>query len=238
MLKSAASARNEEQQNNSDMFAHPNIKNVKDIDQKMDETLNKSDLTDFEKVEKYNALLEKYIRNFRNALETSKSEAILGEPASKTIDLKNTTENESIKQFQSLEESLDSIPTSYRQKARKLVDFLKNNNSFSVNQNNELLYKDQVLRGSNVNQLINDAVRSKKPITSDALFTQFVENLNAEGYPAKQILSKSHVQNPPIASKISLIPKMKKSKPQRRLAPYKYSSQTVDDILKNWVSSK
>jgi len=223
MLKSAASARNEEQQNNSDMFAHPNIKNVKDI----------SDLTDFEKVEKYNALLEKYIRNFRNALETSKSEAILGEPASKTIDLKNTTENESIKQFQSLEESLDSIPTSYRQKARKLVDFLKNNNSFSVNQNNELLYKDQVLRGSNVNQ-----VRSKKPITSDALFTQFVENLNAEGYPAKQILSKSHVQNPPIASKISLIPKMKKSKPQRRLAPYKYSSQTVDDILKNWVSSK
>ena len=62
----------------NNILVHPNIKAVKEIDNKISSILNDDLKSDQQKVDEYSSKLDSYLRNFRNALEVTKKDAILG----------------------------------------------------------------------------------------------------------------------------------------------------------------
>ena len=177
----------------NDILVHPNIKAVKTIDNKMSSILNDDKKSDLQKIEEYSTNLESYLRNFKNALEISKRDAILGEnkhatpdaatmnhlPKGPSIDLDTPVSKEY--------KSEKDIPLSYRPTATHLTSFLNRNNNFEV-KNQELKYKGKKKFQSDFSQLLNGIVRFKKPSSnSKSDIDEFVSLLRQEGYPVTRL---------------------------------------------------
>ena len=64
----------------ADLLTHPNVKVLKEIDTKIDDILKEPATSDVEKLDQYNSNLDRYKRNFRNAIETSRKDAFLADP--------------------------------------------------------------------------------------------------------------------------------------------------------------
>lgn len=223
------------------VFTHPNVKAVNKLDDEMKSILEDSKLTDFEKVEAYNSKLGSYLRNFKQAMSVPSHEALLGKQ-DKDIETNNDASFSYSKPELSLEQVMGTVPSSYKIKASKLLNFLKENSSFSWDENGQLKYKDDVLLNSDLSKLINDIVRNKKISSVPQVFDKFVNILVSEGYPVKQ-----NSFNLPVKHK-SLIPlpqnKGVTKKLSRHSAVRRRQSSTArnnlshanTNILKNWRS--
>ena len=209
--------------NSNELFSHPNVKKTKEIDKEMDQILNDNHLSDYEKNEQFNNKLNGFVSNFHAAVMTPKSDAILGKPSSDdNIDALPSPSTS----LYSLEETLNTIPSSYQQNAKKLVNFLKGNEAFAWNENGELKYKGKILQGSDVNKLLNDAVRNKKISSGNSTFEAFLGALKNEGYPVHKLSS----------AKKKKSPSFRVEKPKKKIRKADYN--TLTSILKSWVKSK
>lgn len=200
------------------IFNHPNVQKTKEIDKEIDKILHNESLSDYEKNEQFNSKLDDFVSNFRSAITSPKSEALFGKPSSN-----NPLPSTISPQF--LEETLSSIPDSYQPNAKKLISFLKGNDTFSWNEKNELIYKGKVLQGSDVGQLLNDAVRSKKNSSSDDTFQNFLSALKSEGYPVHKLSNQKKKKSA-----------FRVQKPKRK--PRLTTDKNVSSILKAWVTSE
>ena len=206
-----------------DLFTHPNMKKTKEIDKEMNKILNNDHLSDYEKNEQFSNKLNGFVSNFHSAIKTPKSEAILGKPSS--VDTIEDTSPPSTSSHL-IEETLNSIPKSYHQNAKKLINFLKGNEAFAWNDNGELIYKGQVIQGSDVDKLLNDAVRNKKISSGDSTFQNFLSALKSEGYPVHKLSNQKKKKTPSF--------RIEKPKKKFRSADY----NTISSILRTWVKSK
>ncbi len=214
--------------NREELFSHPNVKKTKEIDREIGEILNDQNTTDYEKNERFNSKLNDYVRNFRTAISTSKREALLGKPSSANAEPPATSEVIPL----SLEDKLSSIPDSYQQNAKKLISFLKRNTAFSWNEKGELKYKDNPIQGSDVVQLLHDAVRTKEISSNSKAFEEFVDALKREGYPIQKTLKQKKKVLP------FKVVKRKTVSSRKHKSTSKLSSPSIQkDILKSWVST-
>ena len=119
----------------NDILVHPNIKAVKEIDNKMSSILNDSTKSDHQKIDEYSSNLDSYLRNFKNALEVPKRDAILGERKVETEDAHQVKEMSNISQEPTAneqQENKESIPVSYHPTATHLTTFINRNKNFEV----------------------------------------------------------------------------------------------------------
>lgn len=179
-------------QTQSDMFTHPNIKAAKRIDSEIKTILEDSEMNDSKKMEEYNSKLDSYMRNFRNALEIPRRDALLGSnnnslghSEAKSAEIPISTNNDS--DIKSLEEVVESVPKSYRPAAKHLRDFLNQSKKFSLNGSGELKYKDDKKFNLEAGELLNSVVRYKKHPGNNADLNEFVAALKAEGYPISRL---------------------------------------------------
>ena len=174
----------------NDILVHPNIKAVKEIDNKMSSILNDSTKSDHQKIDEYSSNLDSYLRNFKNALEVPKRDAILGERKVETEDAHQVKEMSNISQEPTAneqQENKESIPVSYRPTATHLTTFINRNKNFEV-KNSELKYKGKRTFQSDFSQLLDGVVRFKKPPSnSKADIDGFVTLLRQEGYPVTRL---------------------------------------------------
>ena len=173
-----------------DILVHPNIKAVKQIDRDMSSILNDSEKSDQQKVDEYSSKLDSYLRNFRNALEVTKKDAILGQtkhdavaddpPQSVTVQGKSYISDE--------KSSKESIPPSYRLSASHLTSFLTKNKNFEISDNGELKYKGKRQFHSDYPKLLDSVVRFRKPSSgSKTEVNDLVTLLRQEGYPVTRL---------------------------------------------------
>lgn len=205
-----------------ELFTHPNVKKTKEIDKEMEKILHDNHLSDYEKNEQFNNKLNGFVSNFRTAITTPKSEALLGKPSD---DKQDDSSSHSMSP-NLLEKTLNSIPNSYQQNARKLINFLKGNEAFTWNEIGELKYKGKIIQGSDVNKLLNDAVRNKKISSGDNTFENFLSALKSEGYPVHKLSNQ----------KKKKAPSYRVEKPKKKFRSADYN--TISSILKSWVKSK
>ena len=174
----------------NDILVHPNIKAVKETDNKMSSILNDSTKSDHQKIDEYSSNLDSYLRNFKNALEVPKRDAILGEKKVTTEDVHQVQEIPNISQdsiVNKQHENKQSIPVSYRPTATHLTAFLNRNKNFEV-KNHELKYKGKRVFQSDFSQLLDGVVRFKKPsVNSKVDIDGFVSLLRQEGYPVTRL---------------------------------------------------
>lgn len=133
---------------------------LSELDQQMKNILQNKKLTDDEKVALYLQLLQKYthfsIQKQESEPHTIESPEVEASPENST-NVKQETEE--------LEEEISKIvPTRFQEKAKKIFQFLKHQDSIQWNTKGEILYEDKIVPGSNVVQLINDFLRNRKSI--------------------------------------------------------------------------
>ena len=125
------------------------------LDEEMRSILDRGDLSDREKVVLYNQVLMRY-----NLFSNKSSQ----QPVRVTIDKAPVKEDEEVKETRAEpgveNEIIDSVPKSLKPKARRLLDKIKG--TVSWNDRGEMVYKNVLVPGSNIVDLVNDALRKRK----------------------------------------------------------------------------
>ena len=144
-------------------------------DDEMRFILDRSDLNDREKVVLYNQVLMRY-----NIFSDKSSQ----QPVRVTIDkppVKEDEEEDKEKRIESgLEnEIIDSVPKTLKQKARRLLDKIKG--TVSWNDRGEMVYRNVPVPGSNIVDLVNDALRKRKSFQPVGwkMFARGLKDVNA-----------------------------------------------------------
>ena len=137
------------------LSANPIENTMRRLDDEMRFILDRSDLNDREKVVLYNQVLMRY-----NLFSNKAGQ----HPVRVTIDKAPVKEDEEEKETRAEpgveNEIIDSVPESLRQKARRLLDNIKG--TVSWNDRGEMLYRNAPVPGSNIVDLVNDALRKRK----------------------------------------------------------------------------
>jgi hypothetical protein len=107
------------------------------MDAEIANTLN-SELDDYEKAHRYMNVLKKY--KYMDAPKTNTKEKIIDKIEMATM---------------------DSAPPNKRHKAKRLFEQIKKDPSAALNEKGEFIYKQSLIPGSNITDLIVDALRAK-----------------------------------------------------------------------------
>jgi hypothetical protein len=126
------------------------------LDQEMQSILNQTDLSDVEKVERYNQVLQRYL-NMHTPPPVPKSKDVYN-------DIMNT------------------VPTVMKRKAEALLERIQRQPNTSWNELGEFVYNGQVITGSSVVDLINDTLRHRKSFKPQG-WQMFAEALHESNVP-------------------------------------------------------
>ena len=157
------------------LFANPIGNVMRPLDDEMRFILDRSDLNDREKVVLYNQVLMRY-----NIFSDKSSQ----QPVRVTIDkppVKEDEEEDKEKRTESVLENeiIDSVPKTLKQKARRLLDKIKG--TVSWNDRGEMVYRNVPVPGSNIVDLVNDALRKRKSFQPVGwkMFARGLKDVNA-----------------------------------------------------------
>ena len=135
--------------------SNPIVNIMRRLDDKMRSILDRGDLSDREKVVLYNQVLMRY-----NVFSNKSSQ----QPVRVTIAKASVKEDEEVKETRAEpgveNEIVDSVPKSLKPKARRLLDKIKG--TVSWNDRGEMVYRNVSVPGSNIVDLVNDALRKRK----------------------------------------------------------------------------
>lgn len=125
---------------------NPLHRTISTLDQEMRSILDRQGLSDEEKVRQYNQILQRYLE-YHNHLQPS-----LTTPTPTPIPaMKNVNE-----------EVLQTVPKTMRRKAQAILERVTHQPNTSWNDRGEFVLDGEVIRGSNIVDLVNDMLRHRK----------------------------------------------------------------------------
>lgn len=187
-----------EQPSSKDVFLHPNVKMVYELDKDMKSILQDNLLTDYEKVERYNQKLQQYLNNYQRVVKKPTPENDRGinvkdfDQATAPVTPEPTLRNLEV------DSVLSSIPKSYQSKAKTLLKFINDSSEVSYNSSGEVFYKGDEIPGVNLTGLVNNLVRKRKPVET---YNRIIDILSGEGFNVrKQALAPTKRTKIPVLS--------------------------------------
>lgn len=166
-------------------LVHPNIKRVNNIEKDMAKIISDDYQSDYDKVQKYASKLDSYLRNIRLALTQSAKDSIIG------IEQKPSTLEDTSNIPKSINQLTSTIPKTYQGKANQLLKFMTDN-GVEWDSNGVVKVAGHPIMGSNITQLVNDAVRQKRPLSERNTYQLFSEALKSRGVKIQPYEKRSH----------------------------------------------
>ena len=123
---------------------NPLHRTLNNLDSDMQSILQRTDMTDEEKVQAYNQILQKYLEYKRTNEESAKP----------SVQTKSAFDVE--------KDVMRTIPKTMKRKAEALMERIKEDPDVSWNSRGEFVYKGRVIAGSNIVDLVNDMMRQRK----------------------------------------------------------------------------
>ncbi len=147
------------QQQQQQHYSKPSILDtaLHKLDQDMQDILNRKDISSDEKLDQYNQTLHKYLM-FTNKKEPMKIQILESKPNPNTL----PENQESVVESQLESEIIETAPKLLQTKAKLLLKRLRNDPNISWNSRGELVYKGETIEKTNINDLVQDALRSRK----------------------------------------------------------------------------
>ena len=118
------------------------------LDSDMQSVLQRSDMSDVEKVQAYNQILQKYLEYYR--------------PHKVVTETRKENQEENKLDDYVIKEVLNTIPISMKKRAEALLHRIKIHPDTSWNDRGEFIYQGRVLPGSNIVDLVHDMIRDRK----------------------------------------------------------------------------
>ena len=133
----------------------PILKTVTKLDDKIKEVLDDNSLNEHSRVKKYSQVLQQYM-NIRENLHTTD---VTPTHVNNAVDSTSSTRPTPLYAEESI---IETVPRTFRTRAKHLLRFIKNNDEIQWNNNGVVSYKDNVLQNSNIIDLVNDVIRPRK----------------------------------------------------------------------------
>ena len=130
----------------TDPMMNPIQRTISRLDEEMETILKRTDLTDSEKVTRYNQVLQRYLEYQDRPKQERPS----------------TPKPKDIKDIE--REVLMTIPKPLKRKAEALIYRVNEDPSVKWNERGELIYQGHIVPGSNMTDLIHDALRRRQTI--------------------------------------------------------------------------
>ncbi|KAF4514006.1 UNVERIFIED_CONTAM: hypothetical protein B566_EDAN018582 [Ephemera danica] len=166
-----------------------NQNTIENLDSEMNKILETKGKSDYEKWQEYNQVLQKYLRQYEKVKEPIKIP--IEKETNESDDVPQQIESidhESPEEDSILNTMVNSFSKNhrYRNKAQVLYGILKRSPDIKWDTNGRVYIKDQIIRGSNIVDLLNDVVRSRQgePPTG---WEQFANVLAAINVPREYI---------------------------------------------------
>ena len=158
----------------------PRVKAMAVLDAGMQTALTREDLPVEERLQQYDQSLARYMNVYDKFNPTANvvEPKIVAEP--KTVE-PPVKDSDPLK-----EETLNSVPPSMKRKAEQLWHRMKASQIVDWNEKGELKYKGNVVKGSNVVDLVNDVLRQRKRFNPTG-WEVFAEALREENVPQNLI---------------------------------------------------
>lgn len=164
--------------------------NAHTLDGELSTLMQRKGVDDYEKALLYQEALKKYLA-FRKQNRApfkidivDKSQPVVrppGEP--KYHDDESSIEHQAEEMYD-VTNILNAIPKSYRQKANQILDIIKQRpDIMSWNKQNELVYNNDVIQGSNVTDLLYETVRSMGKSLQPVGWSKFLQGLARVNVP-------------------------------------------------------
>lgn len=155
------------------------VQELSTLDSEMDKILRKK-ITDDQKAQEYNQILQKYL-TYKEQVSPPKNLLSVVEDSSPTLEKKDE------------DFILKTIPQKFKSKAQLLFDRLNQIPDFSWNERGELIYKDETMQNSNITDLVNDVMRSRKHFQPVG-WRKFSEILKSNNIPHDLVGNKKYIQ--------------------------------------------
>lgn len=195
----------------SDILAHPNVKAATADHDLLKEITLDNTLSDYDRVIRYDQVLQRFLKNYKNAVKLSRKDAILGQressikeplpevqPNSPPLIAKDDAIDGEEPERQKSETSerrgeldvksvIRNIPGSYRPRASRLLNSLVTTGKVSWDSEGTVLVNDAPVKGSNIARVARDLVASGRAESSTATLRSLGEVLRAAGVSGKDI---------------------------------------------------
>ena len=166
----------------------PQVTQTADLQKEMNQTLKNDDLSESEKAQKFGQMLHQFQVSHKKAQG----------PSVKTVKPVNPSVTPTVKppvpppdtSASTLKDRImDSVPPTMRRKATLLLNMMGNNPHLTWNKQGELEYEGKRIEGSNIIDLVNDVLRSRKGSNPKG-WEQFSQGLKEVNIPQEVIGNK------------------------------------------------
>ena len=149
----------------------PQVAHTADLQSKMSNVLENPQLSESEKVMQFGQTLQK----FQGSHLKAKTGTILPKPV-------QPAQNDKI---------INSVPTTLQRKARLMLQLLEQHPKMSWNDQGEISYAGKRIAGSNIIDLVNDMLRSRKTVASPRGWETFARGLAEVNVPQEAVGNKA-----------------------------------------------
>ena len=158
---------------------------VSSLEDEINNILHNTTMNDFEKSSAYQRALHDYLTRVKQ-LQVRKISSLPISEKNKSISphLEDNKETEHSEKLIKLESRLlNSLPKSLQNKGKLLIDYIKDETDLKWNGRGELLIKDEVMKDSNVSDLIHEVLRTRKLSTTPKGWNVFTKLLKDSNIP-------------------------------------------------------
>ena len=147
---------------------NPVHRSIATLDQDMQTILQRTDLSDEEKVRRYNQVLQRFLE-YHDHLRAPPPPPPVTTTTSKDIE----------------DEVLAIVPkqSMMKRKAQALLERIKRQPNMSWTERGELVFEGEVIKGSNIVDLVNDVLRNRKTFDHPQGWRQFARALRQSNVP-------------------------------------------------------
>ena len=158
----------------------PLTSQVNNLDGEMNSLLKRQDVTDDEKATLYNQILQRYLNYYDKRMSQPVRVSVV--PPKPTDDKPETQPEDSVDLPNNVEaDIMESVPPTMKSRARQLVKKLKENKDLITwDDKGQIIYEGKPVLGSNVIDLVNDALRHRKNFNPHGwrLFAKVLSDVN------------------------------------------------------------
>eukprot|EP00916_Digyalum_oweni_P008691 GHVL01014498.1.p2 GENE.GHVL01014498.1~~GHVL01014498.1.p2 ORF type:complete len:253 (+),score=46.48 GHVL01014498.1:1174-1932(+) len=159
---------------------------LKDMDQVMRGILDEKDVDKHEKADSYQQVLWRFLKRVEEYKNKPLGRVEIAQPSKQPL-----TEVNEVEKAQDLsrveKRVLESVPKTLKKKAQLLLDITKDSSDIKWNEQGQLVYQGQTVAGTNMADLVNDALRYRKNAPDPQGWEVFARGLKAVNIPRELI---------------------------------------------------
>lgn len=187
------------------------------VDSDIRTILDRGDLSEPDKILAYQQALQQYLAKI-SQMNKRDSGPAMNQPNTSAAVTATPEDSDADKKDRLEKRVIASLPKTLRDKAKLLLDHVKEGTDMKWTERGEIMYNGEVIKDSNISDLINETVRARKTTDNPKGWNTYVKILKASNVPNDLIGNKERWNNPYADQFLTSTPRSSPRKKDKKMA--------------------